>query len=142
MCFEEATGKFLWQTVHDVPADEAVKEGLVQGICSTPVVEGNRLLGFSLKNKGQFFAIDADTGKTIWRSEGRLGENAAILNTGKFLLVLTNDATLSVVPTNADSYAPVAKYTVATSPTWAHPVATGTRILVKDETTLASLALN
>ena len=109
---------------------------------STPVVEGNRLLGFSLKNKGQFFAIDADTGKTIWRSEGRLGENAAILNTGKFLLVLTNDATLSVVPTNADSYAPVAKYTVATSPTWAHPVATGTRILVKDETTLASLALN
>ena len=71
-----------------------------------------------------------------------MGENAAILNTGRFLLVLTDDATLSVVPTGADSYAPAAKYTVARSPTWAHPVATGRRILVKDQTTLASLALD
>ena len=56
--------------------------------------------------------------------------------------MLTNDATLSVVPTGADSYAPVAKYTVARSPTWAHPVPVGSRIIVKDETTIASLALN
>ena len=109
---------------------------------NTPVLAGKSLFGMSLKNKGQFFSIDADTGKTIWKSEGRQGENAAILNTGPFFLVLTNDAKLSVLATDAPSYTPAATYTVATSPTWAHPVALPGRILVKDETTLASLALN
>jgi hypothetical protein len=55
---------------------------------------------------------------------------------------LTNDAQLIVLPATAKEYAPAAQYTVATSPTWAHPVVvSGTRILVKDETTLASLAI-
>lgn len=109
---------------------------------NTPVLAGNRLFGMSLKNKGQFFEIDADTGKTLWRSDGRQGENAAILNAGPVFLVLTNDAKLAVLPTDASSYAPAATYTVATSPTWAHPVLLPGRVLVKDETTIASLALD
>ena len=35
---------------------------------STPVLHGNVLYGLSIRQKGQFFAIDADTGKTIWQS--------------------------------------------------------------------------
>jgi outer membrane protein assembly factor BamB len=108
---------------------------------NTPVVEGGVLFGFSARQKGQFFALDAATGKTLWQGEGRAGENAAILNTGKFFLALTNDATLHVLPTDARGFSPSARYTVARSPTWAHPVASGDRILVKDETTLASLSL-
>jgi outer membrane protein assembly factor BamB len=107
---------------------------------STPVLNGNLLFGLSSKKKGQFFSVDADTGKTLWQSEGRMGENAAILNTGKVLLFLTNDANLFVVGSGAKSFEQVAKYTVATSPTWAHPVLLGNRILVKDEKTLSSFS--
>ena len=35
----------------------------------------------------------------------------------------------------------MAKIEVASSPTWAHPVVLGTRILVKDEQTLALLRI-
>ncbi|HUS12008.1 MAG TPA: PQQ-binding-like beta-propeller repeat protein, partial [Pyrinomonadaceae bacterium] len=37
---------------------------------STPVLQGNTLFGFSILKKGQFFALDADTGKTIWQGPG------------------------------------------------------------------------
>ncbi|MGB7925878.1 MAG: PQQ-binding-like beta-propeller repeat protein [Pyrinomonadaceae bacterium] len=108
---------------------------------NSPVIEGNLLFGLSARNKGQFFCINAETGKTLWQSPGRMGENAAILNAGKVLLLLTNDANLIVLPPSAKEYRPLAQYTVASSPTWAHPLVTGNRILVKDETTLASLAV-
>jgi outer membrane protein assembly factor BamB len=108
---------------------------------NTPVVSGNLLFGLSVKQKGQFFCLDAGTGKTLWQSEGRRGDNSSIINTGKYLLALTNDSTLYVLPPSATGFAPVAQYTVAKSPVWAHPVATGDHIIVKDETTLVSFSI-
>lgn len=107
---------------------------------NTPVLQGKSLVGLSAKNKGQFFAIDADTGATIWLGPQRAAENAAIVNLGeKVLIMLTNDAKLFVLPTSAKDFTPLAQYTVAESPTWAHPVAMRNHFLIKDETTLASL---
>ncbi|HEY8223978.1 MAG TPA: PQQ-binding-like beta-propeller repeat protein [Pyrinomonadaceae bacterium] len=108
---------------------------------NSPVLVGNTLFGLSPLKKGQFFAVDADTGKTLWQGPGRMGENAAILNlAGKFLVLLINDGNLVVLPADAKEYLPAAQYTVATTPTWAHPVVFGRRILVKDQTSLISLA--
>jgi outer membrane protein assembly factor BamB len=110
---------------------------------NSPVVEGNRLFGLSQQKKGQFFAIDLDTGKTLWQGPGRMGENAAILNLGgKMLLLLTNEANLIVLPADAKDYTPLVQYSVANSPTWAHPLVTGNRIFIKDETTLRSLKIS
>jgi outer membrane protein assembly factor BamB len=109
---------------------------------NTPAVEGNQIIGLSIRQKGQFFVVDADTGKTVWQSPGRMGENASILNLGgKVFLLLTNEAKMIMQPVSAKSYAPVAEYTVATTPTWAHPLVFGDRVLVKDETSLISLKL-
>jgi outer membrane protein assembly factor BamB len=109
---------------------------------STPVLQDGTLYGMTHYQKGQFFAVNADTGKFVWQSPGRMGENAAFLNLdGKVLLVLTNDANLIVQPVAAKTYAPVVQYTAAKSPTWAHPLVLGKRILIKDETTLASLVM-
>ncbi len=108
---------------------------------NSPVMQGNLLFGLSSRKKGQFFCIDADTGKTLWQSPGRMGENAAILNLAGTLLLLTNDANLIVLPASAKGYAPATQYTVASTPTWAHPIAASKRIFIKDETTLASLLL-
>lgn len=109
---------------------------------NTPVLQGNILYALSVKQKGQFVAINADTGMKVWQSPGRMGENAAIVNlAGKALMVLTNDANLVVLPIGGSSFAPIANYTVATSPTWAHPLVIGNRVLVKDETSLISLLI-
>jgi outer membrane protein assembly factor BamB len=108
---------------------------------NTPVLAGSTLYGLSARKKGQFFAVDAATGKTLWQGPGRMGENAAIVNLGGTLIALTNDAVLYVLPASATSFAPAAQYTVAASPTWAHPVVLGDQLLIKDETTLASLSL-
>lgn len=109
---------------------------------NSPVLQDNVLVGLSVRQKGQFVAIDADTGKMIWQSPGRMGENASILNLGgKAFLMLTNEASLIVQPAGAKTYAPVGQYTVAASSTWAHPVVIGRRIIVKDENTLASLLI-
>ncbi|HEV7474919.1 MAG TPA: PQQ-binding-like beta-propeller repeat protein [Pyrinomonadaceae bacterium] len=109
---------------------------------SSPVVQGDTLYGFSIMKKGQFFAMNADTGKTLWQSPGRMGDSAVLLNLGgKSLLLLTNEAKLIVLPASAKEYAPAAEYTVANSPTWAHPAITRDHILIKDETTLRSLKI-
>jgi len=108
---------------------------------NSPVVEGSTLFGLSPLKKGQFFAVDLDSGKTLWQGPGRMGENAAILNLGgKMLLLLTNEANLIVLPANAKDYTPITQYTVANSPTWAHPLVVGRRILVKDQTSLIALS--
>ena len=109
---------------------------------STPVLQGNTVYGMTARQKGQFFAVDAETGKTAWQSPGRMGENAAILNLGdKVILFLTNEAKLIVQAVDGKTYSPVAEYTVAASPTWAHPLVLGRRILIKDENSLTSWAI-
>jgi outer membrane protein assembly factor BamB len=71
-----------------------------------------------------------------------MGESAVLLNLGgKSLLLLTNEAKLIVLPATAKEYAPAAEYTVANSPTWAHPAITRDRLFIKDETTLRSLKI-
>jgi outer membrane protein assembly factor BamB len=119
---------------------EVWRNAAYESYMNTPVLAGNRLVGFSYKKKGQFFCLDADTGKMLWESSGRMGENAAILNAGDLFLVLTDEGKMFVLKGNATSFAPVKEYQVASSPTWAHPVLLGNRILVKDKTTLAALA--
>jgi outer membrane protein assembly factor BamB len=104
---------------------------------SSPVADGDRLYGFSHKKKGQFFALDARTGQVLWLSEGRQGDNAAVVVAGPVLFLLTSDGNLTVARKDAKSWSPLRTYTVADSPTWAHPVVTAKGILVKDAESLA-----
>jgi outer membrane protein assembly factor BamB len=43
MCFDEKTGKFLWQAVHDKLPGGNVVDWPEIGLCSTPTVEGDRV---------------------------------------------------------------------------------------------------
>lgn len=104
---------------------------------SSPVVSGDLLFGFTNRNRGQFFCLDPRSGATLWTSAPRQGDNAAIVDAGSMLLLLTSDAELIVAGKNGKAFEPLQKYTVADSPTWAHPVILKNGILVKDATTLA-----
>jgi outer membrane protein assembly factor BamB len=98
---------------------------------STTVLDGGKLYGMSSKQRGQMFALDAATGKTLWMDEGRVGDNAAVLDAGPVLLALTTTAELRVYK-KGDTLTEVARYTVADSPTWATPAVQGNMIVVKD----------
>jgi outer membrane protein assembly factor BamB len=104
---------------------------------SSPVVSGDLLYGFSERKRGQFFCLKPGDGTTVWTSEGRQADNAAIVAAGSVLLLLTPDATLTVARQTGKSFDVLRKYTVADSPTWAHPVVMGRGILIKDANTLA-----
>jgi len=108
---------------------------------NSPVMSGNLLFGMSHKNKGQFFCLDAATGKTQWTGDPRQGENAAMLIAGDTIFSLTNDAELIVTSAATKGGSVVKKYKVADSATWAHPAISGKRILIKDQTSLALLSL-
>jgi len=104
---------------------------------SSPVIVSGRLFGFSHLQKGQFVCLDARTGSPIWMSEGREGENAALVASADLVLALTDGAELLVLPVAGDRFQPLARYRVAESPTWTHPVLTHRGLLVKDKTSLS-----
>jgi outer membrane protein assembly factor BamB len=104
---------------------------------NSPVLSGDLLFGLSHRRRGQFFCLDARSGSTLWMSDGQQGENAAIIAAGDVLFFLTNNSELIVVKRSAKGFEPISRYTVAESPTWAHPVILGRQFLIKDATTLA-----
>jgi outer membrane protein assembly factor BamB len=104
---------------------------------SSPVVSGDLMFGLSNLKHGQFFCLDARNGATLWTSEGRQADNAAVIDGGSVLFLLTNDAELIVARKTVKGFEPLRKYSVADSPTWAHPVVLNNGILIKDLSTLA-----
>jgi outer membrane protein assembly factor BamB len=105
---------------------------------SSPAATGNALFGLSNKNRGQFFAIDGATGKTLWTTKGREAENASIVRAGEYLLMSTTNSELVVARANAARYEEVKRYSVADSAMWAHPAFAGRTIIVKDVNTLTA----
>jgi outer membrane protein assembly factor BamB len=136
---------------HPVRALKVVKSGTtwttqsawendaVAAYMSTPVLVGGRLFGLSQRKRGQFFCLDAASGETVWLSEGRQGDNAAVLTGGGEVFFLTTGSELIVAPQEGEAFAPVRRYLVAESATWAHPVILNDGVLVKGKETLALL---
>lgn len=115
---------------------------------STPVLKGDRLFGFSEKRKGLFFCLDASRGEVLWSGPPRQGENAALLCGGDVMLALTTSqpeaddpSHLVVFDASDKQYSERARYRVADTPAWAHPVVSGKSIFVKDRTKLTQWLL-
>ncbi len=99
---------------------------------SNPVLIGETLYGLSQRASGQFFALDARTGKVLWLGTPREATNTAVVKSGDLLFLLNDSAELIVAKANRDRFEPLKRYTVAESATWAQPVITGKRIFIKD----------
>ncbi|MEE8130578.1 MAG: PQQ-binding-like beta-propeller repeat protein [Vicinamibacterales bacterium] len=107
---------------------------------STPVQKDDVLFGFSSRNRGMFFAIDAGSGATLWTSEPRQGDNATVLLVGDSLVMLKNEGELIVAEATGAGFRPVRRYQVSDSATYAHPLLLTNGIVVKDDTTLSLLS--
>jgi len=109
---------------------------------SNPVIVGDTLFGLSEKARGQFFALDANTGKVLWLGQPRQASNTAVVKAGNLLLLLNDDGELIVARSSRAGFEPLKRYTVADSSTWAQPAVSGNRIFVKDLTSLSLWTLN
>ncbi len=94
------------------------------------------LFGLTERNSGQYFLLDVSTGETVWTSAGRQADNAAIVKAGEMLFVLEDDAELIVGQASAAGFEEVRRYDVADTATWAQPTISGSRVFVKDTSTL------
>jgi|SoiMethySBSTD1v2_1073268.scaffolds.fasta_scaffold02487_20 outer membrane protein assembly factor BamB len=109
----------------------------VQQFMTNPVLVGDTLFGLSSRNRGQYFLLDVKTGKTVWTGMPRQAENAAIVRAGNFVLSLEDDAELVVGQVTGSQFQEVKRYRVADGATWAAPVISADRVVVKDVSTLA-----
>ena len=109
---------------------------------STPVVVNDTLFGLSGRNSGQYYAMDAKSGKTLWTSDPRQGAHASIARAGNLVLSLENDGEFVVFRANQGAFEQLKRYTVSANETWTQPAISGNRVLVKDVTTLTLWTLN
>ncbi len=71
MCFEEATGKFLWQAVHDKLPNPEANDYPKQGVASTPCIDGDRL--YYVSNRCELVCADVngepgtEKAKFLWK---------------------------------------------------------------------------
>jgi len=103
---------------------------------NTPVLKDDLLFGLS--DRGNLFCIDAKTGRTAWTDTNQHGRGfAAVVDAGSSLLALPSTSELLVFKPDGRQYTEVARYKVAETPTYAHPVISDNRIFVKDQESLA-----
>jgi len=113
-------------------AERAWDTSAVSMYVSNPVIVGETLFGLSHKNSGQFFAVDANSGRSLWLGPPRQADNTAVVKARNRLFLLNDDAELIVARSSRAGFEPIARYTVADTATWAQPAISGDRIFVKD----------
>lgn len=109
---------------------------------TTPVVAGDVLYGFSGRNAGQYYAMDARTGKTLWTSDGRQAAHASMARTGDLLFSLESDGELVIARNSQTAFEQIRRYKVSPTETWAQPAFSGSRVFVKDVTSLTLWSWN
>jgi outer membrane protein assembly factor BamB len=135
---------------------------------NTPVLKEGYLYGLTAGN--EFFCINAANGETAWTAplsppaaeaaatEGQGGGQAqggrrrgggggrggygSIVDAGSVLIALTPASELVAFKPDSKSFNEVARIKVAESPTYAYPVVSGKRIIVKDQNDLMLYAVN
>jgi outer membrane protein assembly factor BamB len=109
---------------------------------SNAVIVRDMLFGLSSRNSGQYYSVDAKTGKTLWTSEPRQAGNAAILKAGDLVFSLEDDGELVIFRPGTAAFEAVQRYKLAESDTWTQPTISGNRVFGKDISTLALWTLN
>jgi outer membrane protein assembly factor BamB len=78
MAFDQETGKFLWQSAHPKLSQGRVNDWPLQGICSTPYVEGDRL--WYVSNRAELICADTE-GFTDGENDGPYTDEGEMVKT-------------------------------------------------------------
>jgi len=113
------TSKELW-------SNEQVGTGY-----NTPVLKDGFLYGIS--DKGNLFCLNAKDGQTAWTDTNKLSNFASVLDAGAVLFALYEKSELIAFKPGEKQYQELARFKVAETPIYAHPVVTAKGIYVKDQ---------
>jgi outer membrane protein assembly factor BamB len=105
LCFDEKTGKLLWQITHDKLGSGRVNDWPEQGICSAPVVEDGKL--YYVSNRCELVCADLE-GFLDGENDGPFTkEKYNEKEDGDFIWVLDMIEQLGVFPHNLATSSPV-----------------------------------
>jgi outer membrane protein assembly factor BamB len=111
---------------------------------NSPILKDGLLFG--LTGSEQLFCIDAQTGKTAWKAErdsgGGFGGYGSIVDAGSVLLAMTPKSELIVFKPTPQEYTELARIKLSEAQTFAHLVAAGNRLFLKDRDSVAMLTLD
>lgn len=113
----------------------------VSGTFSTPVLRDNLLFG--LNGQGNYYCLDAKSGKTLWTSPDRHGQRGfgSVIDAGSVLVGLTNQGEMVIFKPSDKAFEAVATYKVSSAPTYGTPVISGNRIFVQDGQGMTAFSL-
>jgi outer membrane protein assembly factor BamB len=102
---------------------------------NTPVLKDHLLYGIT--KLGFIVCINTRNGETVWVDNNRLDRFGSIIDTGGELMALSLKSELLVFKHDTKEYTELVKYKVAETPTRAHPVVSGNRIIIKESEMLS-----
>lgn len=104
LCFDAKDGKFLWQLSREKMPSGRVNDWPLQGICSAPVVEGDRL--WLVTNRCEVMCLDLD-GFHDGNNDGETDEVDSEINDADILWTVDMYDELGVFPHNLAVSSPV-----------------------------------
>jgi outer membrane protein assembly factor BamB len=104
MCFDEDTGKFLWQAVHDKLESGMVNDWPREGLPTMPTVQGNRL--YYVSNRCEVLCADTE-GFLDGKNDGMQGEKYQTKTDADIVWRLDMMKELKVFPHNMSLCAPL-----------------------------------
>ena len=105
LCFEEKSGKLLWQATHDKLSTGPINDWPEQGICSSPVVDGDRI--YYVSNRAELVCADLN-GFRDGKNDGPFTNEKWTENEdADFIWILDMIAELGVFPHNLATSSPV-----------------------------------
>ncbi len=105
MAFDAADGRFLWQATHDKLSAGKVNDWPLQGICSTPAIEGDRL--YYVSNRDELICADTE-GFRDGKNDGPFTAETDAGETGAdFIWKLDLISTFHVYPHNQSASSPL-----------------------------------
>ena len=107
---------------------------------ATPIVKNGCLFGNEAKN-GKLFCLNLNTGEKCWTDTIAQNRFASMLDLGKQLACLSATGQLIFFEPSSKGYVELAKYKVAETEVYAHPMIIGDRIYVKDKNMLTCWSL-
>jgi outer membrane protein assembly factor BamB len=107
----------------------------------TPVLKNGLIFGLS--QPGNFYCINAQTGKTAWsETDAKRGAFGSIVDAGAVLVALTPKSSLIVFQPSDTAYTQVAAIKVADGSAYGYPVLAGNRVFVEDDDSVTLWTIN
>ncbi|NCB07762.1 MAG: hypothetical protein EOM73_06330 [Bacteroidia bacterium] len=102
------------------------------GSFNTPVLKDGNIYGHEAR-MGKVYSLNAQTGETNWADTTSHNRFSSTLDLGKVLLSLPATGKIIVFEPNPKRYSQKAEYKIAETEVYAHPLATGDKIFIKEQ---------